>query len=243
MLIDSHNHLGGPDREDGANQSPEEIIERMDACGVDAAVVFPFNEVDPGVSFSKANDFIASAIKRYPERLIGFARLDPNAGEDALRELERAIVELGLKGVKLHPKGQNFTLSNEYVLRIVEKAAELGVPVVFDSGKDIFDNFAIGRLAQKAPEAKIIMAHMRGEGFIEMPQRHENIYLGTVKAKVEDVTEAIKVLGAERIIAGSDSPYADMAHEMKGKFENLNLTQKEKRMIQGDTLSRILELD
>jgi predicted TIM-barrel fold metal-dependent hydrolase len=52
-----------------------------------------------------------------------------------LEELVRCVSELGLKGIKLHPKGQNFTPSNEFVLRILEKASELDVPVIFDNGK------------------------------------------------------------------------------------------------------------
>jgi len=241
MLIDSHVHLGGPDRGDGARLSPEELIHAMDAAGVDRAVVFPFNELDPGVSFSRANSFIASAVRRYPERLIGFARLDPNAGEAALAELERAVVELGLKGVKLHPKAQGFTPSNRHVLRIVQKAAELEAPVVFDNGKEIFDNHAIGELAEQAPEARIIMAHMRGQAFIEVAERHGNIFLGTVKAKVEDVEEAVEVLGAERIIAGSDTPYSDMSWEMVGKFEEMEgLSKRDVELICNANVRRLL---
>jgi hypothetical protein len=52
----------------------------MDSSSIDKAVVFPFNEADPGISFSKANDFIADAVGQYPERLIGFGRLDLNVG-------------------------------------------------------------------------------------------------------------------------------------------------------------------
>jgi predicted TIM-barrel fold metal-dependent hydrolase len=243
MIIDSHNHLGGPDRGDGGSQSPDEIIQRMDASGVEMAVVFPFNEVDPGISFSKANDFIAEAVAISPDRLIGFARLDPNSGESALKELERAIEGLGLKGVKLHPKGQGFIPSNEYVLKIVERASTLDVPVVFDNGKSIFDNHAIGRLAEKVPEAKIIMAHMRGDGFIEVPQTHENVYLGSVKSQIERVAEAVDKLDAEKIIAGSDSPYADMAYEMKDKFLEIEeLSKNDVKLIAGKNMLGLLGL-
>ncbi len=243
MIIDSHNHLGGPDRGDGGSQSPDEIIQRMDACGVDMAVVFPFNEVDSGVSFSKANEYIASSVESHPNRLIGFARLDPNSGKRALKELERAIGGLRLKGIKLHPRGQNFGPSNRYVTEILERTAELGVPVVFDNGKSIFDNHAIGGLAEAVPEATIIMAHMRGDSFIEVPKTHENVYLGTVKAPVERVAETVTKLGAEKIIAGSDSPYADMAFEMKDKFERVGgLSKRDIKLITGENISILLGL-
>ncbi|GBE19153.1 amidohydrolase [archaeon BMS3Abin16] len=242
-IIDSHNHLGGPDRGDDFSQSPDEIIRRMNRAGVEMAVVFPFNEVNPGVSFSKANDFIAQAVERYPDRLIGFARLDPNTGDASLSELERAVGKLGLKGVKLHPKGQNFGPSNPYVKLILEEAAKLDVPVVFDSGKDIFDNYAISSLAEAVPEAKIIMAHMRGEGFIEAAKNHENIFLGSVKTPVERVAEALEKLGSNKIIAGSDSPYADMTWEMKDKFNELEtLTSRNMKKMCGVNLKKLLKL-
>ncbi len=243
MIIDSHNHLGGPDKGDGASQSPDEIIRRMDDSGVDMAVVFPFNEVTPGITFSKANDFIAEAATAYPDRLIGFARLDPNAGESALKELKRAVTELELSGVKLHPKGQNFTPSNPYVKMIVEGAAKLDVPVVFDNGKSIFDNYAIAGLAEAVPEAKIIMAHMRGDGFIDVALKHENVYLGTVKAPVAKVADAVKELGSDKIIAGSDSPYSNMRFEMCNKFDDIEiLTKRDRKNICGENIKKLISL-
>jgi predicted TIM-barrel fold metal-dependent hydrolase len=241
MIVDSHVHLGGPDRGDGATLSAERLINTMDNAGVERAVVFPFNVVDPGKSFSGANDFIAEAVTKHPGRLIGFARLDPNRGDRALKELERALTELGLKGVKLHPKGQNFRPTNKYVSKIVERAADHRVPVVFDNGKAVFDNHAIGVLAQEIPDASIILAHMRGEGFIEIPKQCSNVFLGAVKTKVERVEEALTLLSPEKIIAGSDTPYADMAYEIKSKFEGLNLGYEDLKKIQGDNLLRLVK--
>lgn len=212
----------------------------MDDCNIDKAVVFPFNEMDPGISFSKANKFIAGEVKRFSNRLIGFARLDPNAGHSALDELDNAVDKLDLRGVKLHPKGQAFTQSNPYVLKIIKRASDFGVPVVFDNGKEILDNYAIGRFAKKAPQANLILAHMRGEGFIEVPKAHKNVYLGTVKAPFERVVKAVKILGPDKIIAGSDSPYTDMNYEMSEKFDELNLPEEDRKLITGGNIFKIL---
>lgn len=70
-IIDAHNHLGGPDKGDGMSQGPDEIIARMDAAGIDKAVVFPFNDTNPGVSFSSSNDRVHIAVTRHPGRLVG----------------------------------------------------------------------------------------------------------------------------------------------------------------------------
>ncbi len=241
MIIDSHSHVGGPDRSDEARQSHTDIIAVMDRIGVDKAVIFPFNEADPGISFSRANDYILEGVRVHPNRLIGFVRLDPNFKEAALEEAER-VIKAGLSGIKLHPQGQNFPPSHPWVLKIVEKSAELGVPVVFDNGKNISPNREIAKLA-KIEGAVIILAHMRGRDLIEVAEENENIYLGTVKADVVDVERAIAALGPERIIAGSDSPYAGMEDEMMKKFERIDtLSRKDKDLIRGENIARLLAI-
>ncbi len=243
MIIDAHNHLGGPDKGDHQRQSAEEIIAIMDRVGVDKSVIFPFNEINPGVSFSLANDYIASAVKKYPDRLIGFARLDPNHGEKAILELERAIDKLNLRGVKLHPTSQNFSLDNPYVLQIIKKASELRVPVVFDNGRPQSPPEKIGKLAELVPEAKIIMAHMRGPNYLQIAEKFDNIYLGTAGMfKINILQEALQTLGAEKLIAGSDSPYTPQELEIK-KFEYVpGITPEEKNKILGKNIAKILSL-
>ncbi len=240
MIIDAHNHVGGPDKGDGASQTQEKIISRMDEVGVDKAVIFPFNEIHLGISFSLANDYIAAAVKKYSNRLIGFARLDPNFGEKSVIELERAVKVLGLRGIKLHPSSQQFSVDNPWVFKIIEKAAELGVPVVFDSGKDPSPPEKIGNLARTVQDAIIIMAHMRGEKYLETAEKFENIYLGTTGMFDQDkLEEAVERLGAEKIIAGSDSPYHEMGDEIK-KFDFAR--ENEKTLILGENIRKILNL-
>ena len=70
----------------------------MDACQIKLAVVAPlldFPGPDPQV-----HQILREAVRRFPNRLIPFARLDPRYGEEALRELAFAVDRLGFKGVK-----------------------------------------------------------------------------------------------------------------------------------------------
>ena len=66
-IIDAHNHIG--DRRGRKGQTAEEIIAKMDASGIDQAVVFSY------VPYPN-NDYISESVKAYPDRLIGFAILD-----------------------------------------------------------------------------------------------------------------------------------------------------------------------
>ena len=55
-----------------------------------------------------SNDYIAEIVRRYPQQFIGFASVDPHKGKVAVKEIERAIKELGLAGAKFHPGVQAF---------------------------------------------------------------------------------------------------------------------------------------
>jgi predicted TIM-barrel fold metal-dependent hydrolase len=240
MIIDAHNHVGGPDRGDGKKQSPEEIVVEMDRLGIDKAVIFPFSEINPGISFSTANNRTMEAVDKYPDRLIGLARLDPNFGKNAVEELKRDI-EIGLVGLKLHPSSQKFSLRSEHLKEIVREASSLDIPIIFDSGKKESPPEQFGELAELFPNAKIIMAHMLGD-FLQIALDHQNIYLQTTDMpRKEIIQEAVEELGAERIIMGSDSPYISMEVELE-KIKLLNISENEKKLIMGENMRCILRL-
>jgi predicted TIM-barrel fold metal-dependent hydrolase len=115
---------------------------------VDRTIVFPYTDDyskpsskgEP--SFRVSNDKIASWTSRAPHssRLIGFARVNPldeSLGGNlvAITELDRAVLSLGLRGLKLHPLAQLFVDSIEKGAprEVVKRAGELGVPVIFDT--------------------------------------------------------------------------------------------------------------
>ncbi len=115
---------------------------------VDRTIVFPYTDdystpTSAGEpSFSVSNDKIASWTSRAPHssRLIGFARVNPLDGIHdgypiAVRELERAILSLGLRGLKLHPLAQLFvdSIEKNEPREVVKRAGELGIPVIFDT--------------------------------------------------------------------------------------------------------------
>src|SRR5437763_36333 len=54
------------------------------------------------------NDFVADCVHRHPDAFVGFASVDPWKGKAARDELRRAVTDLGLCGLKLHPSCQGF---------------------------------------------------------------------------------------------------------------------------------------
>lgn len=239
MMIDAHNHLGGPDRGDKHSQGAAELVAKLDNSGITQAVIFPFNNPNDQGSFAAANKIIASAAAEFPRRLIGFGRLDPN-NLQVFNELEEAVVKLKLRGVKLHPRVQNFHLDDPLFLELMDKIVQMDVRVIFDSGTSHARWPDIAKLAGRYPKFPLIMAHMHGEGFMEAALAHNNIYLGTTDIKNRQrIEDAVKQLGAERIISGSDSPYIDPRTE-RDKICQLAISAADKALISGGNIKRLL---
>ncbi|MDH4213858.1 MAG: amidohydrolase [Candidatus Thorarchaeota archaeon] len=114
---------------------------------VDRTIVFPYTddyskpETAKAPSFKVSNDKIAGWTTRAPHsiRMIGFARVNPMDGtrqkDLAVKELERSVQVLGLRGLKLHPLAQLFldSIEGELTKNIVKRAGELNIPVIFDT--------------------------------------------------------------------------------------------------------------
>ncbi len=111
-------------------------IALMDAAGVDVAVLSLTSpgceQLDAAVGSrvaAAANDALAAAVARRPQRLQGFAALCTKDVDGAVAELERAVLELGLKGWKTHSNFGDSFLDEKRYWPILAKAEELDVPI------------------------------------------------------------------------------------------------------------------
>ncbi len=119
----------------------EKRIAYMDKVGVDAQVVGYGN--NPPMNLSKedaiklcklANDELYEAIKKYPGRFYGYATIPVDEPEEAVKEIERCINELGFVGVMIQGTFQGHFLDEKRFFPIFEKCAELDVPMYFHPG-------------------------------------------------------------------------------------------------------------
>ncbi|MCH7787159.1 MAG: amidohydrolase family protein, partial [Chloroflexi bacterium] len=89
----------------------EELLEAMDEDGVDTSVVMGIGWTDEGLA-REVNDYIIDSTRRYPQKLIGFAGVNPAWGDRAAREAKRCATA-GLRGIgELHPDSQFFDLGD-----------------------------------------------------------------------------------------------------------------------------------
>jgi uncharacterized protein len=108
----------------------------MDAAGVDVAVLSlnapGVEQLEPAVGTRvarEANDALAEAIDRHPDRFLGFAALAAKDVDSAVAELERCVKDLGFRGWNTHSNFWDSYLDEKRYWPILARAEELGVPI------------------------------------------------------------------------------------------------------------------
>lgn len=228
MIVDSHLHIPEGWVKEGVppKVAAERLLQFMDESGIDVGVILPIAPYVP-------NDYVYKVVSHEPKRLVGFASVVPNPADVAVRELRRAIEDLGLRGLKLHPGMQGFCIRHPHVIKVVGAAGELDVPVVihamkgdlstlyFRSAKehtlpapDRVEDYDL--LPVLTPGTTIIYAHMGGlfgfREFMAIAAGHPNVYLDTSYSLITIAEEIglqrlstyIKHLGPDKFVFGSD---------------------------------------
>lgn len=255
MIIDAHTHIHPNPKGFGEkyNASLENLITSLDKCDVDKAIVLPIYPEIP-------NKFVADACKKYPDKLIGFASVNPLEGINAAEILENDVKEYNLKGLKLHPRLQDFDLGDSRLIPVFHKCAELKIPVVIDAfpGINLSSNesipLLIGRIASIVPEVNIIIAHAGGYKIWDtlfVAKSHKNLYLDISYtpfyfqgSSIEpDLEFVIKKIGANRCIYGSDHPELELSNTFDLAVKLLTkygLSEEEMKYILGETISSLI---
>eukprot|EP00802_Teleaulax_amphioxeia_P018272 Tamp_18463.p1 GENE.Tamp_18463~~Tamp_18463.p1 ORF type:complete len:298 (-),score=75.18 Tamp_18463:429-1265(-) len=132
--------------------SAEELLELMDASGVDKAVL-----VQP-ICYRYDNSYVGACIKKWPSRFAAVARVDPE-DEDARKQLAQLTAQ-GFVGVRFGPVEQHWWESPN-MLRILQQAEEEQVPVLLFLGKDGGKAIPwIEPVLRKVPKLSVVIDHM-----------------------------------------------------------------------------------
>ena len=177
-----------------------------------------------------SNDYVAEIARKFPEQFIGFASVDPWKGIAGVRELERSVRELGLRGLKLHPIHQAFFPNDARFYPLYEKCVELEVPVLFHTGfagagagmaggaglklKYSAHIPGIDDVAADLPELTIVMAHPSWpwvEEQIAVALHKPNVFLDLSGWAPRYIPEALiqetNTRLRDKVLFGSDFPY------------------------------------
>jgi predicted TIM-barrel fold metal-dependent hydrolase len=181
----------------------------------------------------------------------------PADGNAALDEVDRVAAD-GAAWLKLHPNTQEFDVADPAVVRVVRKAAENGLPILFDAYSP-WDANQPGKfvdLAMAVPEARLILAHAHGPGFAQLliydivgryPWWQRNVWIdisvtGLMLAGgpfAEQFTWVLRKVGTDRIVFGSDYPIDDPLTAAAAVAE-LGFTDAEQAAILHDNAASLL---
>jgi len=151
-LFDVHTHTGQNDP-DEMKATLEELTEMIDSVG-GRAVFFPMHEPD---GYPEPNDRVLAEAERSGGRLVPFCRVNPHDG--AAAEARRAL-DAGARGIKLHPRAEQFTLDHPAVGELFEIAEERGVPILIHAGRGIPAlGMHVVEHAERHAGANVILAH------------------------------------------------------------------------------------
>ena len=154
-VFDAHVHLG--EDVDGMVGRYDDLIELMDRYGMSRCFMFCLDEPDRHPAFRAANDRTLAFAARSEGRVIPFVRLDLN--EEPVEEAIRCL-DLGARGIKLHPRAQKFDATDGRLRPVFELAAERRVPILIHGGRGLPPIAAgLRRAFEDAPGSQLIIAH------------------------------------------------------------------------------------
>jgi predicted TIM-barrel fold metal-dependent hydrolase len=206
QIIDAHTHLGLD--EDGRSLSLAELLSQLDAAGAQRACVFPLHDPERRPSYSLPNDRVLAWAGESEDRLIPFCRLDPTEGPVA--EAERCIAA-GARGIKLHPRAQEFGFDGKELESIFTVAEQAQAPILIHAGRGLPPiGKELAELALRHPEIVLILAHgaICDQGILtSMLAEHPGVLYDTSCFFALDVVELLARVPIERIVFATDPPY------------------------------------
>lgn len=200
----------------------DDLIRVMDEDGVNVSVVMGIGWTDIGLA-RDVNDYIIESAKAHPDRIVGFAGVNPAWGDDAAKEADRCA-KAGLRGVgELHPDSQRFDLGDSKVMApLMEAVAERDLIVTTHASEPVGHLYqgkghttpdVLLRFIGSFPDARIVCAHWGGglPFYALMPEVAEslaNVWFDTAASPYLYTPQVFKtvsnLVGMDKILLGSD---------------------------------------
>jgi predicted TIM-barrel fold metal-dependent hydrolase len=205
-VFDAHTHLGTDI--DGMVGRPEELAAIFDRYGISRCFMFCLDEPDRHPGFRAGNDRTLAFAAGSAGRFIPFVRLD--LSENPIEEAERCL-DLGARGIKLHPRAQKFVLDDERLAPVFAIASERRVPILIHGGRGlppIADH--LHSLVDTYPEVQLIIAHAGIADLCGLAGHFAGtpgVFFDTSVWSAVDLLSFFRLVPPEQILYASDYPY------------------------------------
>ncbi|MCL4355350.1 MAG: amidohydrolase [Nitrososphaerota archaeon] len=206
--------------------SVDQILDEMEEAGVTRAVILGQDTSATGNhafrNYTLRNDEVAAIATKSGGRLIPFAGVDPNAGGGAVKELRRAVTELGMHGLKVHSSANSVYINDRKLMfPIYEYCEEAGIPVLLHTGTtglgDTEIRYSKPELVDEVcaafPDLKVIMAHFGWpwpEVTLAIALRNPNVFIDVSGWKPRYIPPSVMPylngILQDRFLFGTDYP-------------------------------------
>ncbi len=237
----------------------EELVASMDECGIDKSVILNLGWVSHELCV-ETNDYILEAVARYPQRIIGFCVIQPLAGEEAVRELERCA-ENGARGIgEMRPDVQGFDLRDNALMKpLIESAIEHDLVFLIHASEPVgHEYFGKGSITPDTiypfilgfPRLKLVCAHWGGglPFYALMPEVAEalsNTCFDTAATpflyRPPIFQHVADIVGVEKILFGSDYPLLSPTRIID-QLALVDLGEEDRAKILGGNAQRLLSI-
>ena len=197
------------------------------------------------------NEFISGEVNAYPDLFTGFGTLHPDS--DDIEGDFNHLLDLGLKGVKLHPDFQLFALNELRAFDLGEVINDGDVPLLIHCG-DFRYNYSnpeqLKPFLEEFPDITVIGAHFAGwsmweratEELAEMPNLYVDTSSSLYSLSPETARDLIRGYGVEKVLWATDFPMWTSKSEME-MFNRIDLTDEERNKILYENAAKLLGLE
>ena len=246
QVIDAHAHLGAYFNFYIPRPDDDTMVKMMDRLGMDKACISAIPAC--GADIRLGNEMTAAAVRRHPDRFIGYAGVNPHYPERVRGELERSFDELGLLLIKAHPSIMDYSISGPGYEPAWRFASERKTIVLSHTwaGGGICAPKQFEALAQAYPDVTFLLGHSGGTpaGYVEAiaaAQKHPNIYLDICRSVMSPlwVERLVNEVGSDRVLWGTDFPFIDPIY-LVGRLAYTTLSDEDKRNVFGRSAAALL---
>jgi len=243
-------------------QPLETFLLELDVSGLQRAVLLPVETTRTRGLPIYTNEQIAELVTMAPDRLVGFASVDP-LDPQAPDQLERAVADLGLRGLKLSPPLQEFYPDDQAAYPLYERAQAMNIPILVHTGMSWAPGARLDRgrpmrlepVLADFPDLRLVAAHFAWPWSLEVAAlalKYPNLFIDTAALYFDNPDDFIADLFVHRVsltliehslrhqvIFGSDYPRVEIKN-MARAVRRVGLSDRTLRMIFQDNARRLL---
>ncbi len=234
--------------------TPEMTLAAMDEGGVSVGLAAAWCGPE---GWLISNDEVAAIAHAYPDRILGVAGANLYKPMEAVRELRRAVIELGFRALRIVPWLWNLPPNDRRYYPLYAECIELGIPFCTqvghtgplrpsETGRPIP---YLDEVALDFPELVIIAGHVGypwTQEMIAVATKYENVYIDTsaytAKRYPLELVQYMGGHGRRKVMFGTNYPMITAARALEG-LDALGLDAEAKGLFLGGNAARVFGIE